>query len=123
MRNGNRCDLCYYPFSTGDESWTYLTPSTGTLAQAQAGEAFWAEDLRWGLCQDCHAKVSAWRAGTLSQDEAITRTLGANLVWQMEDLQALPDQPTLVAALTHTKNTVLAFFGNVVGEPVQEVEA
>jgi hypothetical protein len=64
-----KCDLCSRSFQDGDECFTYETPSTGTLEEAEAGTAYYCDDPEWALCEMCHLATKAFELGHVTDVE------------------------------------------------------
>lgn len=64
-----KCDLCSRRFREGDDCYTYETPSTGTLEEAEAGTAYFCDDPEWGLCTRCHETTRACEEGEITDVE------------------------------------------------------
>jgi hypothetical protein len=84
-----KCDLCSARFRNGDKCYTYETPSTGTLEQAQAGEAYFCDDPEWALCVNCHALTLANEEG---QSTDVKWALAILDLWRQHNyITILPD--------------------------------
>lgn len=57
---GGKCDTCDKRLAVKEPVWEWRTPSTGTQEEAEQGLAFWAEDERWALCDECNEIVETW---------------------------------------------------------------
>ncbi len=81
-RSAKRCDLCSAKIEVGDILWTYFTPSTGTIEQAERGEAFYNDDPEWAVCPHCHKMIQRLDAGQIDELHWLTAVGSQSLMNQ-----------------------------------------
>jgi hypothetical protein len=74
-----KCDFCNGRLTEGETIYTYVTPSTGTLEEAEAGKAFWCQDPEWAACNICHEVIQAQEADEMLMEQAVVTLVRRSL--------------------------------------------
>lgn len=83
-RKGGHCDLCHAALEVGQVIYVHATPSTGTLAEAEADKNVqWFEDPHWAACYGCHRRILALDGGMWERDDWIAMMTRRSLLNQV----------------------------------------
>lgn len=107
-----RCDFCHGRLSEGERIYAYQTPSTGTLEEAEKGEAFWCEDPKWAACQSCHETIQAVESGEILGEAGVVALVRKSLANQNFIVIGPPIPGMEEGQIEFVAGVINAFFAN-----------